>query len=143
MLGNILSTGEQGSSAWYNTMESYNRHIGMMYYGRYAYIEDLCQQGNADADTFLYIAYNMHWEEHELALPIGWARSRFLLFLRWACNSFLLRCTHCIFSSACSLTTCRCKCCHYDNSNDKYLFLHNVLLVFLFWFHHTPRIHIL
>ena len=61
-----------GSSAWYNTMESYNRHIGMMYYGRYAYIEDLCQQGNADADTFLYIAYNMHWEEHELALPIGY-----------------------------------------------------------------------
>lgn len=48
-----------GSSAWYNTMESYNRHIGMMYYGRYAYIEDLCQQGNADVDTFLYIAYNM------------------------------------------------------------------------------------
>lgn len=53
-------------------MESYNRHIGMMYYGRYAYIEDLCQQENADADTFLYIAYNMHWEEHELALPIGY-----------------------------------------------------------------------
>lgn len=69
-----------GSSAWYDTMESYNRHIGIMYYGKYVYAEAL-QEDVVDrqtetalpdeAETFLYVAYNMHWEEHELALPMG------------------------------------------------------------------------
>lgn len=47
-----------GGNAWYNAMEPFNRHIGIMYYGKYA-----------DDDKIIYIAYNMHWESHELALP--------------------------------------------------------------------------
>lgn len=49
-----------GNSAWYDRMESYNRHIGIMYYSKYA---------QESSQELIYIAYNMHWEEHELALP--------------------------------------------------------------------------
>ena len=59
-----------GNSAWYDTMESYNRHIGIMYCSQYANIENaLKDTKNEDENELLYIAYNMHWEEHELALP--------------------------------------------------------------------------
>ncbi len=44
--------------AWYPDMEHYNRHIGVMLCGQYAEEEDN-----------VYIAFNLHWEEHELALP--------------------------------------------------------------------------
>lgn len=57
-----------GSSAWYQVLENFNRHIGIMYCSRYA--------PHADGDTavagpfeLIYIGYNMHWESHELALP--------------------------------------------------------------------------
>ena len=50
-----------GSGAWYQVTENFNRHIGIMYCGRYA--------GEAEDFELIYIAYNMHWEEHELALP--------------------------------------------------------------------------
>lgn len=46
-----------GSNAWYSEFESYNRHIGIMYCGKYA------------DDDFIYAGYNMHWEKHTLALP--------------------------------------------------------------------------
>lgn len=49
-----------GSSAWFNACENYNRHIGMMYCQKYSNQED-CE--------LIYVAYNMHWESHELALP--------------------------------------------------------------------------
>ena len=45
-------------NAWYAHMENYNRHIGVLYCGRYC-----------DEDELIYVAYNMHWENHELALP--------------------------------------------------------------------------
>lgn len=48
--------------AWYPKLENYNRHIGVMYCGRYA------KKGKS-YDDFIYIAYNMHWEEHSFALP--------------------------------------------------------------------------
>jgi glycogen operon protein len=51
-----------GDSAWYDAMESFNRHIGIMYYNRYS-----CE--DTDKNVFIYIAYNMHWEKHMLALP--------------------------------------------------------------------------
>ena len=50
-----------GSGAWYQVTENFNRHIGIMYCGRYA--------GSSDSYELIYIAYNMHWEEHGLALP--------------------------------------------------------------------------
>lgn len=43
-----------GSSAWYQTMENYDRHIGIMY----------CEN-----NELVYVAYNMHWESHMLGLP--------------------------------------------------------------------------
>lgn len=47
-----------GSRAWYGAFEQSNRQVGVMYCGYYA-----------KEDLFLYVAYNMHWVEHEFALP--------------------------------------------------------------------------
>ncbi len=52
-----------GESAWRPQTESYHRHIGMMFCGKYA------KSGGDTEDSFLYLAMNMHWESHELALP--------------------------------------------------------------------------
>ena len=52
-----------GRNAWKAQTESYNRHIGIMYCGKYAVKSD------GSEDDFLYLAMNMHWEDHELALP--------------------------------------------------------------------------
>lgn len=52
-----------GQSAWKPQTEGYFRHIGQMYCGKYAKIN------KKEEDAFLYLALNMHWEEHELALP--------------------------------------------------------------------------
>ncbi len=49
--------------AWYPKLNNHIRHIGMMYCGLYAKRED------GTDDDFIYIAYNMHWESHEFALP--------------------------------------------------------------------------
>ena len=50
-----------GKNAWYSAFENYNRHIGVMYCSRYA--------KNSNEDELIYVAYNMHWESHDLALP--------------------------------------------------------------------------
>lgn len=50
-------------NAWFGSFENYNRHFGIMYCGRYARNQD----GNED--NFIYVAYNLHWEKHKLALP--------------------------------------------------------------------------
>lgn len=47
-----------GNRAWYGEFENGNREIGVMYCGQYA-----------GEDNFIYVAYNLHWEEHEFALP--------------------------------------------------------------------------
>ena len=52
-----------GQNAWKPQTESYNRHVGMMYCGKYA----VTPQGTEDA--FLYVAMNMHWEPQKLAFP--------------------------------------------------------------------------
>lgn len=46
-------------NAWYASFENYNRHFGIMYCGEYA----------EPKDDFIYVAYNLHWERHQLALP--------------------------------------------------------------------------
>lgn len=47
--------------AWYPQMDTHIRHVGIMLCGSYA-------PGNRE-DDFFYIATNMHWEEHDFALP--------------------------------------------------------------------------
>lgn len=49
--------------AWRVTMDRISREVGVMYCGKYAKID------RVEDDDFFYIAYNMHWEEKELALP--------------------------------------------------------------------------
>lgn len=48
-----------GDEAWRAQLESYNRHIGIMY----------CGKGDKDEGDYIYIAYNMHWDAHRFALP--------------------------------------------------------------------------
>ena len=48
-----------GEEAWKAQLSSYNRHIGIMYCGR----------GSSEEGDRIYIAYNMHWEQHRFALP--------------------------------------------------------------------------
>lgn len=50
-----------GDSAWFSRMESFERHIGIMYCEKYVQ--------NDSRDELIYIAYNLHWEPHEMALP--------------------------------------------------------------------------
>ncbi len=52
-----------GENAWRPQTESNHRHIGLMFCGKYATL------GEEKEDSFLYVAINMHWEAHELALP--------------------------------------------------------------------------
>ncbi len=41
-------------------MENTSRQIGMMFNGNY---------GENQEDEMIYVAYNMHWDSHEFALP--------------------------------------------------------------------------
>lgn len=52
-----------GEEAWKPQIENYSHHIGMMYCGLYAKGED------NKPDDFIYIAYNMHWQKQQFALP--------------------------------------------------------------------------
>jgi len=52
-----------GEEAWKPVLEPSCRCVGVMYSGKYAKGPD----GEADAD--FYVAYNLHWEPHEFALP--------------------------------------------------------------------------
>lgn len=50
-------------AAWVSNTENYSRQIGILYCGTYA--KDI--YGKEDA--LIYVAYNMYWAEHKLALP--------------------------------------------------------------------------
>ncbi len=52
-----------GKNAWRAQTAGYNRYIGILYCGKYSLKPD------GREDDFLYLAMNMHWESHELALP--------------------------------------------------------------------------
>ncbi|MGI6012328.1 MAG: Type II secretory pathway, pullulanase PulA and related glycosidase [Ruminococcus sp.] len=49
--------------AWFSAMEKESRSIGLMYCGEYA------EDDTGKADDYIYVAYNMHWEEKIFALP--------------------------------------------------------------------------
>lgn len=51
-----------GKNAWKPQMDSYIRQVGVMLCGKYI------KKHNRE-DAFFYLAINMHWEPHELALP--------------------------------------------------------------------------
>lgn len=51
-----------GQNAWRPQTDVPFRHIGILLCGKYAKTE-------VGEDTFVYLAINMHWESHELALP--------------------------------------------------------------------------
>lgn len=53
-----------GDNAWFAGFENYNRHFGVMYCGKYA------KKPDGGEDDFIYVAYNLHWEKHNLALPV-------------------------------------------------------------------------
>lgn len=52
-----------GQTAWRAQTESYNRHIGIMYCGKYA------KDARGQEDAFFYLAMNMYWGSQTLALP--------------------------------------------------------------------------
>lgn len=52
-----------GKEAWKAELENYNRHLAVLYCGRYAKKKDKTD------DEFIYLAYNMYWESIAFALP--------------------------------------------------------------------------
>lgn len=52
-----------GTKPWCLDLSNYNRVFGIMLYGKYAALS------KRTSDKSFYIAYNMHWEDHEYALP--------------------------------------------------------------------------
>lgn len=52
-----------GEAAWRPILENYNRHIGLMYCGKYAH------DAQDQEDNFFFMAFNMHWIPHKFALP--------------------------------------------------------------------------
>ncbi|MFR6334367.1 MAG: hypothetical protein ACLUOI_40045 [Eisenbergiella sp.] len=62
-----------GEEAWKLNADGLSRQAGLMYCGCYAKVD------KKNNDNFIYIAYNMHWEEHDFALPalppdLKWAK---------------------------------------------------------------------
>ena len=55
-----------GTNAWYQVMENYNRHIGILYCSKYAAFDMLQEK---DRFELIYVGFNLHWEWHDLALP--------------------------------------------------------------------------
>lgn len=52
-----------GERAWYCSYENTSRLLGMMYCGAYAKKKD------GTEDDIIYVGYNFHWENREIALP--------------------------------------------------------------------------
>ena len=63
-----------GNEAWRTNMDYQMRHIGVMLCGKY------CMTGGKEDDC-VYMAYNMHWESHDFALPKLFKNRRWKLLL--------------------------------------------------------------
>lgn len=63
-----------GAEAWRTSMDYQTRYIGVMLCGKY------CVTDGREEDC-LYIAYNMHWEPHEFALPKPFKDRRWRLLM--------------------------------------------------------------
>jgi len=55
-----------GTNAWYQVMESYKRHIGILYCSKYADENNSIEKNSFE---LIYVGFNAHWEWHDLALP--------------------------------------------------------------------------
>ena len=55
-----------GSNAWFASFDQQERSVGMMYCSQ---MPDADVLKEPDRGSYLYAAYNFHWEEKELALP--------------------------------------------------------------------------
>ncbi len=63
-----------GQEAWRTSMDYQTRHIGVMLCGKYCVVD-------GKEDDCLYMAYNMHWEPHDFALPKLFKDRRWKLLL--------------------------------------------------------------
>ena len=52
-----------GTNAWNPETESYNRHVALMYCGKYV------MKNKQTEDDFFFVTINMHWEKHDFSLP--------------------------------------------------------------------------
>lgn len=52
-----------GVKAWCPEFENFRRQLGIMYCGEYN------KRADGMPDDYFFVAYNMHWEPHEFALP--------------------------------------------------------------------------
>lgn len=52
-----------GEEAWRPGLEPGSRHVGILYYGKYA------EKEKGIEDDTIFVAYNMHWQEQKIALP--------------------------------------------------------------------------
>lgn len=52
-----------GEMAWYPLFEENIRHIGLLFCGKYA------KNYDGKEDNYLYVAFNMHWEDRTFGLP--------------------------------------------------------------------------
>ena len=62
-----------GERAWFLNRDNTSRLLGVMYCGSYA------ENENGNADDFIYIGMNFHWEKRNIALPnlpdgMGWKK---------------------------------------------------------------------
>ena len=51
-----------GERAWFSSQDPSSRLLGVLYSGKY----DTCE---GSEDDYIYVAYNFHWEERDIALP--------------------------------------------------------------------------
>ena len=52
-----------GVQTWHPEFENFRRQLGILYCGEYG------KKADGSSDNYFFIAYNMHWEPHEFALP--------------------------------------------------------------------------
>ena len=52
-----------GVRTWHPEFENFRRQLGILYCGEYG------KKADGSSDNYFFIAYNMHWEPHEFALP--------------------------------------------------------------------------
>lgn len=52
-----------GVRTWQPEFENFRRQLGILYCGEYG------KKADGSSDNYFFVAYNMHWEPHEFALP--------------------------------------------------------------------------
>lgn len=58
-----------GSNAWFASFDQQERSVGMMYCSQEPDTDVLRKLKDSSCGSYVYVAYNFHWEERELALP--------------------------------------------------------------------------